>query len=57
MSKPKFKIGDMVTSLEYHETRVFKLVWFKVGDGSCAIQDDAARVIVKVIGLQLYTPS
>ena len=32
MSNPKFKIGDMVTSLAYPETRVFKLVWFKVGD-------------------------
>lgn len=47
----KFKIGDKVTSLEYSESRVFELVWYKEGDQTCAIQDDCLRAVVKVWGL------
>ena len=51
----KMKLGDTVTSTKYPD-RVFKLVWYKEGDATCAVQDETLRAVVKVSSLSLATP-
>jgi hypothetical protein len=46
------KLGDKVTSTKFPD-RVFKLVWYKEGDATCAIQDERLRAVVKVSTLSL----
>ena len=49
------KLGDTVTSTKYPD-RVFKLVWYKERDATCAVQDETLRAVVKVSSLSLATP-
>jgi len=48
------KEGDKVTSTQYPD-RVFELVWYKEGDNTCGVQDEALRAVVKVSSLSLVT--
>jgi hypothetical protein len=47
----KFKVGDSVTITK--EPGTWELVWYKDGDDTCAIQNNRARMIVKVNQLKL----
>ena len=49
--KPKFTVGDKVTSIE-HEG-IWDLVWYKDGDTTCAIENSHMRAIAKISQLKL----
>ena len=49
----KLKQGDKVTCTTHPGT--WKLVWYKAGDATCAIQNEKYRCIVKVSTLKVVT--
>ena len=49
--KPKFKVGDKVTSIGHKG--IWDLVWYKEGDTTCAIKNSHMRAIAKISQLTL----
>lgn len=49
--KTKFKVGDVVRSSNH--IGIWKLVWYKKGDTTCAIQNHNSRSLAKVSQLKL----